>query len=316
MSRFGGGAVARSGAGFLVVGIAALAIGGCDGTEEPEASAAPGEGGREELSPSPLQGPQFEEAVQEGDAVLRVVFVPSSGFAYEGEGGELTGVTVELLRSFARFVEDAHGVDVELEFHREEEWARFYDLVRSSRGGVFGIGNVTITEERREELAFSPPYLRNVATIVTHEDEPELSSMDDVQEVLAHLTGLSYPGTLHEERMETLRRERLPDLRTVEVTSNDELVGRVASGDGYFGYIDIYNYWAAVEEGLPIRRHGAADDASEEFGVIMPLDSDWEPVMEEFFRAHDGILGTEWYGALLGEHLGPELARLLDDPEG
>jgi ABC-type amino acid transport substrate-binding protein len=260
----------------------------------------------------PLRAVSFEEATRTGAARIRVLYVPSSGFAQLDGSGRPTGVTVELMRRFARFVEEAHGLEVEIDFVREERWATFYQRVLGSEGGVFGIGNVTITEARREELAFSPPYLGNVATLMTHRDVPELESLEEVGRAFASLTGLRYPGTLHEERLEALRRDHFPEMTTVTVESNDELVGRTASGDGYFGYIDIYNYWRAVEQGLPLRRHAVADDDSEVFGVIMPLESDWAPVMEEFFQASGGLRGTDWYRELLREHLGDELAGLLE----
>jgi hypothetical protein len=281
-----------------------LLVGACGEVPEPDVGEPP-------PGVEPLDAPTFAEARQAGEATLVVLYVPSSGFAVRGADGRLTGVTVELLRRFRDFVEEAHGLDVAMEFVEEPRWATFYQRVRHSRGGVFGIGNVTITEPRREELAFSPPYLSNVATLMTHVDVPELQSVEAIDEAFAGLTGLSYPGTLHEARMDALREEHFPEMETVQVETNDELVSMAASGEGYFGYIDIYNYWRAVEEGAPLRRHPVADDASEEFGVIMPRGSDWAGVMERFFREHDGVQGSDWYRALLREHLGDELAGLL-----
>jgi ABC-type amino acid transport substrate-binding protein len=259
----------------------------------------------------PLQAPSFSEAVEEGEAEIRVLFVASTGFAGRDESGELTGVTVEILREFGRWVEETRGIDVSVRFEEEGHWPTFYQRVRYSEGGVFGIGNVTITEARRDELAFSPPYLDNVAILMTHEDVPELESLEGIAETFADLTGLLYTGTLHEERVEALREQYFPAMRTATVGSNDGLVSRVASGDGYFGYIDVYNYWAAVERGEPLRHHPVGDDASEQFGVIMPLDSDWIPVMDEFFQRDGGLMESEWYRDLLERHLGGELARLL-----
>ena len=66
-----------------------------------------------------------------------------------------------------------------------------------------------------------------------------------------------------------------------------------------------------MEEGAELRRHPVADDASEEFGVIMPLDSDWAGIMKAFFEENEGVRETAWYRHLLEEHLGAELARLL-----
>lgn len=259
----------------------------------------------------PLSAPSFEEARDTGSAEIQVLYVASSGFAGAGEDGELTGVTVELLREFARFVETEHGIPISVSFEEEGHWPTFYQRVRYSEGGVFGIGNVTITGARRNEVAFSPPYLDNIAILMTHEDVPELESMDDAPETFGALTGLLYTGTLHEARMEALRDDHFPDMATTTIRTNDELVDRVASGDGYFGYIDVYNFWRAMEQGAPLRRHPVGDDVSEQFGVIMPRDSDWAPVMDAFFERDGGLTRSEWYRSLMVAHLGQELAELL-----
>jgi ABC-type amino acid transport substrate-binding protein len=262
-------------------------------------------------SRAPLQGPSAAQAMDRGRAHLHVIYVPSSGFAYPGEDGRLTGVTVELMRGFGEWLEATHGLEVELEFHAEERWATFYEQVQASAGGVFGIGNVTITDARRGEVDFSPPYLTNVAILITHEDIPELAQLDAMSDAFRDLTGLSYPGTLHEARMEALRRDHFPEMETIPVESNVELVGRVASGEGYFGYIDIYNYWRAREDGAPLRHHPVGDDASETFGVILPRGSDWTPLLEQYFQVDGPLQETERHRELLRLHLGEELAGLL-----
>lgn len=264
-----------------------------------------------EAPAGPVSTASFAEAREAGAAQVAFFHVPSSGFAYGGPDGHPTGVTAELLRDFARFAASEHGLDVDVEWIEEERWADFYGYVRDSTGGVFGIGNVTITGARRDELAFSPPYMNNVAVLVTHEDVPELGSMDEIGNAFRSLTALPYPGTLHETRLAAIRERHLPDAPVREVASNDELVSLLASGDGYFGYIDVYNYWRAREAGAPLRRHPAGDDGSETFGVIMPRGTDWAPVMEAFFAADGGYVEGTRFRSLLREHLGGELARLL-----
>jgi ABC-type amino acid transport substrate-binding protein len=256
----------------------------------------------------PVVATSFAEARASGEAELVFFHVPSGGFAYRDGEGRLTGVTVELLRDFAAWVAETRGMDLRVEWVAEERWADFYGYVRDSEGGVFGIGNVTITEPRRQELDFSPPYLNNVAVLVTHEAIPELESMDELPATFAGLTALPYPGTLHEARLEAIRDRWLPDIPTRPVTSNDELVALLASEPRYFGYIDVYNYWRAREAGHPLRRHAVADDASETFGIIMPHHSDWAPVMDDFFQADGGYATSPRFEALLRHHLGDDLA--------
>ncbi|CAN5621040.1 hypothetical protein BH23GEM11_BH23GEM11_03870 [soil metagenome] len=267
----------------------------------------------EQMNPEPagpVRAPTLAEAREAGRADLTFFFVPSSGFAYRRDDGRLTGVTVELLRDFAGFVQETHDLAVHVTWVEEELWADFYGYVRDSRGGVFGVGNVTITEARRGELDFSPPYMQNIAVLVTHEDVAELGSMADIGSSFADLVALRYPGTLHEARLEEIRDEHFPAMRFQPVASNDELVSTLASGPGSFGYIDIYNFWRAREAGQPLRRHPVGDDAAETFGVILPSNSDWTPVITAFFDEIGGAEGPR-VEALLREHLGDELASLL-----
>jgi ABC-type amino acid transport substrate-binding protein len=297
----------------LFVAILAAAIGGACASPTP----APGPAASvvsEVLAGAatgPAVGTDFARAQETGRAEITYFYVPSSGFAYTDAEGRLTGVTVELLRDFAAFVADHYGIRVRISWVEEPRWADFYGYVRGSSGGVFGIGNVTITEARRSELSFSPPYLNNVAVLVTHQRVPQLSAMEDIPEAFRDLTALSYPGTLHETRLRAIGERWLPGMQTRTVTSNDELVDLLASGGDYFGYIDVYNYWRARHAGLPLRRHPVGDDSSETFGVIMPHASGWAAVMEEFFRANGGYVESEHYRELLRTHLGEELAGLL-----
>jgi ABC-type amino acid transport substrate-binding protein len=303
----------------LVLVLAAASV-ACDGRPEhgDAPSTTPAAGIRAETerpAAGPVVAPSFAEARESGQAALTFYYVPSSGFAYHDPEGRLTGVTVELLRDFARYVVDAYWIDLDIRWLAEARWADFYQYVRDSEGGAFGIGNVTITEDRREELDFSPPYLSNVAVLVTHLEIPELGSMDEIPEVFRGLAALPYPGTLHEQRLDAIRERWLPDAPAHPVSSNDELVSILGADPGYFGYMDVYNYWRAREAGQPLRRHPVGDDASETFGVILPRGSDWTPIITEFFQANGDYAQSERFRGLLRTHLGDPLAALLEGGE-
>lgn len=296
---------------------AVLFLSGCgaDAPEEPGegVGAAPATAVSEEVQEgpaAPVVAPTFAEAEAAGGAELVFFYVPSSGFAYPDAAGQLTGVTVELLRGFAGHVAREHGLDVSVRWVEEPLWADFYRYVRESQGAAFGIGNVTVTEARDEEIDFSPPYLRNIAVLVTHEDVPELTAIDEIGTAFAGLTALRYPGTLHETRLLEIRDTHFPDMPSREIASNDELVAGLAGSPTTFGYIDIYNYWRAREADQPLRRHPVGDDDAETFGVILPDGSDWTPVISTYMQSIGGAEGST-LGRLLREHLGGELADLL-----
>lgn len=257
------------------------------------------------------RGDSWEAAAAAGHGTARVLYVPAGGFAYRDDEGTLTGVTVDMMRQFAAWVQEAKGVRVDLEFVEEQDWRTFYSRVREGGTGLFGIGNVTITQARRSELQFSPAYLTNVAVLITRDDVPELTSPAAAATAFSGLDALAFEGTLHETRLRALRDEYLPDASVAMASTNDEILDRVAEG-GWFAYIDAYNYWRARDGGAPLRRHPVADDPAEEFGVIMPLQSDWGPVMEAFFEADGGYRNTPEYRDLLIRHLGEPLTRALE----
>lgn len=253
---------------------------------------------------------------ERGYGMLKALYVPAEGFAGFDDEGRLTGVTVELLEDFAVFADERYGVEIYIVFEEEQDWGVFYRRVVKGGDGLIGFGNVTITEERREELTFSEPYMTNVASLITHRDAPELLGFDDLPAAFSGRTALAFEGTLHEVRLRSLIERYYPDAGMDYAHSNDEIVERVGAGDNYFAYIDLYNYRRATERGAPLKRHRVADEAAEQFGYIMPLETSWEGVIGEYFAAGGGLTGTERYREIMERYLGAELAAVLMEAAG
>jgi ABC-type amino acid transport substrate-binding protein len=257
------------------------------------------------------RGDTWAEVQASGEGTVSVLYAPAEGFAYRDEGGALTGVTVEIVRAFADWLRAERGVRLALDFVEEPDWRTFYGRVRGGQGGVLGLGNVTITEARRSEVEFSPPYLTNVAVLITRDDTPELASLGDLADTFAGLTPLAFAGTLHETRLRALRDAHTPDAPLATATSNAEIIERVAAG-GHYAYVDAYNYWRAREAGAPLLRHPAGDDPGETFGIILPRASDWGEPLRAFFAHGGGYLWSPAYRSLLVEHLGEGVTRALE----
>lgn len=244
---------------------------------------------------------------------VTLYYVPSDGFAYYNDYGILTGVTTEIFEDFVNWIKDEYDYAITVHYIEIDSWPDFYTTVKNFDSGVFGAGNVTITDERWEEIDFSPPYMTNIAVLITHKDTPELSAFNSMQEEFVHLRALAFEGTLHEDRINRFRNEYYPELEIDYAYSNNEIIERVAAANEYFAYIDVYNYWRAREAGIPLRRHIVGDEPSEQFGYILPNNSDWTPVISQFFIEGDGYLNSERYRVIMETHLGEELADLLEE---
>lgn len=266
-------------------------------------------------TPDVDSGTTFAQATEQRTAHVPVLYVPAPGFAYRDEGGQLTGVTIEIMRDFKQWFERYHGISIEYEFVADDNWSQMYQRVAQADGGVFGLGNVTITAERRDEVQFSPPYLYNVAVLITPQHKNEQEPHNDSERVanyLQNLAPLAFGGTLHESRIRALRDQYHPDRDIVLVNSNQAVVEGVAKG--HYSYVDAYNYHRALEEGMAIIHHPAFNVDDEQFGIIMPHSNDWAVLLTAFFAADGGYLNTSRYAQLLRYHLGSGVADILLEP--
>lgn len=250
--------------------------------------------------------------VSGGKGQITLYYVPGEGFNYYDENNILTGVTTEIFRDFVRWLNDQYGYDITVHFKEIVSWRDFYTAVMHSESGTFGMGNVTISDERRAEIDFSPPYMTNIAVLITNEETEDLSELENIPDEFAHLRALAFEGTLHEDRINRIRDTFFPGLEIDYAYSNNEIIETVASGNRYFAYVDVYNFWRAQNAGSPLRRHSAGDEPSEQFGYILPRNSDWTPVITQFFQEDGGYVNTSRYREIMETHLGEELTALLE----
>ena len=243
-------------------------------------------------------------------AQLTVLWVASPGWAEPGPDGQPKGAVIDIMNRFAGWLDHTQRIPVELVFEQETNWGRFYGRVRDGQGGLFGLGNVTITPARADELAFSPPYVNNVAVLISHRGFPELHHAEELPRVFAGQRAMAFADTLHEQRLDSLAELAWPEMPVDRTGSNEDILAAAAAGS-HFGYIDGYHFFRAVDEGLPLKRHSAFDDPGEQFGIIMPLENDWQALLTEFFSADGGLKASDWYREALAEHLGPDVARML-----
>ncbi len=252
-------------------------------------------------------GPDTEEE----SLVITALYVPSQGFAESADDGEPTGFTVELIRDFHQFVEAKHERSIDLIFEEETDWRTFYNRIKDGEGNKIGMGNVTITEERKTELNFSPPYMNNVAALISHADALALESLEDLSQVFEGRKALAFEGTLHEQRLRQLVQNYIPEADIEMAHTNDEIMERVAAADEYFAFIDLYNFQRGMMRGLDMQHHPVADESEEQFGYILPLESKWIDDINEWFHSDGGLINSDRYKSLMKKHLGEELAEIL-----
>lgn len=110
-------------------------------------------------------------AIQDAGKIVVATDAAWAPFEYIGEGGQPTGIDIEI----AQYIADQLGVELEIQN------IAFDTIPAAITGGSadLGLACITITEERKEEMAFSDPYTTVQQYIVVKSDS-DVQTLDDL----------------------------------------------------------------------------------------------------------------------------------------
>lgn len=269
------------------------------------------------VSAQTYHAPAWAKIRSEGKGTIKLAYVETPKFVYRDASGNLTGICIDIMDDFVKWVNTEKKVAIHTEFTGEgSNFHTMYEKVKSANGGVFGLGNITITDERKKEVKFSPPFITNFAILVSNANLPIMNRMEDMETVFKGARAYSAKGTTNETRMIAAKKQYFPEMQLSGTNSSQETLEKIVSDAKGFGYLDLAFYLDAIQLKKNIRRHPVGDKAAEQFGFIMPLNSDWQPLMEEFFKANGGYVTTERYRTILQKHLGETGMKLLRSSSG
>ena len=261
-----------------------------------------------------LTGDSWKSAKASGSADITVTYNYSGKFIYEN-GNELDGLCIKIWDEFAEYVSSTHNVNLNVNYHQPNDaidFTEFYNSVENANGGVFGLADVTITNARKKEVQFSPSFFSNVSILLTHQSVGDLSSFNNISDDFSGMTIIVQKGTTHEKRARELKNSEFPSLKIEAVNSFKACYEKVNQDPSYFTYLDFSSYLSAIDNAKNIKRHAAGDKTGEEFGFIMPKNSDWGPVMAEFFNHNGGFTNSTEYKKIVANTLGTHVVAMLN----
>jgi putative glutamine transport system substrate-binding protein len=257
-------------------------------------------------------GDTWAQVKTTGQGTISLAYVETPSFVYKDNSGKLTGICVDITNEFVQWVNKTKGVKLQTKFVGDgSNFRGMYDKVKASTGGVFGLGNITITDERKKEVKFSPPFITNFAILITQNNVATLNKLEDISTTFSKLTAYTAKGTLNERRILELKKKHFPAMKVITLDTSPEVYEKVFSDPNAFSYLDLAFYLKAVSERKSVKRHPVGDMAAEQFGFIMPMNSDWTALLEEFFKANGGYTNSTPYKNILTKHLGETGVKLL-----
>jgi ABC-type amino acid transport substrate-binding protein len=258
-----------------------------------------------------LQGDTYAAAKQSKKATWTLTYSDSPGLATL-INSKPDGICYDLMEEFAKYVKTKTGIEVTLNYAKVDDPANFTAFltnVKQSKGGVFGLSNTTITEERKKSYNFSPAFLKNVSMIITHNSIAEVTDLKNVSSTFGSLKAVVVKGSTNEARVLELKKKYLPNLTIDNSPSFLKSIDAVVADKNVLTSADFTYYLKALQARKPIKRHAIFDETGEEFGIIMPLSNDWNGLLTEFMKS--GFIESSQYNKIITDHLGQSVLTFI-----
>ncbi len=255
-----------------------------------------------------FSGSTFVESNRSKSATFYYVYDNTQGFAKEKDG-QVTGLMVGIMQEFEKYLIEKEGINITTQFVLKTDFSAFLSEVKGGTGGVFGLSNISISEERRRSYAFSPPCLDNVLLLVSNDAVPTLNSLNDISSGFDGMTAYTLAESSYFKRLSSLKNQYYPGMK-IEIVSSESDVMEKLKSEKAFGVLDFNYYLEVLQNRYNIKRHPAGDLQNDQFGIIMPKNSDWEPVLKEFFES--GFAESSRYSQIISDNLGSTALRLLN----
>ncbi|MFK7952479.1 MAG: ATP-binding protein [Ekhidna sp.] len=220
----------------------------------------------------------------------------------------LDGVEYDLAKSFIDYINAKYEVNISMEWIETKDFNDVMDTVRNSESGVFGASSISITEERSEYLNFTPPYLSDVAVLVSSPNIPLARTAKEFNRLFDSLTAISIPNTTLNNALNQLRLDKNLHFKTDYVSNSGEIIDRIENSPNSFGYIDLPNFLVAFDHLSKVRRQFFYPLKMEGIAMIYSLNSDWNIPVEDYFGSDQFELDRR---KIISKYFGEEVMEVV-----
>jgi hypothetical protein len=243
-----------------------------------------------------------------GSGTLAVVYYPQAGLI-EDEGGKEKGLCADILIEFAQFVETKYNKKVQVQYVGSEPV--FSDFLKASQStpNVLFVTNITVTEERKKLMKFTPPFLSNEETLITHKDAPAVDKLENISKILNGYSAKVITGSVHVKYMEQLKSNHMPSLNISYGPSGPEILKEIGTNPKLFTILDFTEYVDATRSHLPVKKQNVKIGAPQEIAFGMAKQTDWDKVWSEFLTPE--FRKSEKYRKMVAKNLGQTYLSLL-----
>jgi hypothetical protein len=255
------------------------------------------------------KGDSWQEVFKNKKGTVTALWDDIEPFIYVNKEGVLQGVEYEIMESMKSYLQIKYGIDLTIDWEPAGSFDSIYHKVRNTnRSGIFGWSYFSITPVRQKQVQFSLPYMPDLNVLVTNNLEPMYASSQEFTSRIREMRAYTMDGTTMTEDVLSLKTNFFPGLPITYKEQDYEVMRTIATDNKGFGYVPLSVYIVALQKGIKVKRQHVLSSRRQGFAAIMPLQSDWKPVMDEYFSSDLFRLKA---GAIVAKYLGSEIKDLV-----
>ena len=226
----------------------------------------------------------WENVKKNGAGEISIYWHESRPFIWK-EGDILKGIEYDLILEFKNFIKEKHDIELTINWIEASSFSDTYQSVKNTTiPGVFGASAFSITDDRKSEVNFSPPYMLDISVLISSKNVPVLKEEDQLDKILSGLTAITIKGTTYEDDLLALKNERNVQFDLKYIPSIKNILKVIEDTTNAFGFIDLPVYLMYLNKGsLGVNRQNLYPIKREGYAFIYPQLSDWKEPLDEFF---------------------------------
>lgn len=227
-------------------------------------------------------GDSWATVKSKGSGKLAVIYYPQHGLIIN-DGGKMKGLCVDLLNDFVQYVQTKYSKKVSIDYQGEEKVFEEFLKISKTTPNLLGVSSVTVTEERKKIMKFTPPFIFNQIVLITHKDAPTVDDIKNIGSVLNGYSAKVMAGSVFLKFIEQIKKENMPSLSISLGSNSDDIINEVCSNPKLFSLIDLTQYIDASRKKLPIKmQQNVKIGPDQERAFSMSKQSDWDEIWNEF----------------------------------
>lgn len=254
------------------------------------------------------QGISWESVLAKGEGNLEVYWYPNN-IKIPDSKDVLDGVEQDLIYAFAAYLEKQHQVKIPVKLIETDNFEQVMEIVRDGTGGMIGASSISITEERSQYLRFAPPYLTDIAVLVSSAKMPLAHTEEEFREIFDQAVAVTIENTTLINALQELKDQQALNFNFEFVENSGDILARIGELENGFGYIDLPNFMDVTAKDPGIQRQFFYPIKLSGLALIYPIRSDWDVPIDEYFNSEQFVKDKT---RIISKYLGEDVEAIFE----